>query len=613
MVAIIGDIMSLAVQFATLTELFDRLTAHFAVTARPVLMYKVDGQYRGVSYTELRNNVELLAFGFSSLGINRSDRVAIISENRPEWVYTDFALIGLGAIDVPIYPTLTPKQLAYIFNDSSVKAVVVSNTLQLNKVLTIRDEIPSLEYIIVMAETAADESKSIYSFSKILQRGISAQKKRTAFFRQQLSQAMPDDVVTIIYTSGTTGNPKGVVLTHKNFVSDICGAASVLLVDEHDLLLSFLPLCHTFERTAGYYIALAAGCTIAYAESIETVSANMLEVHPTIMATVPRLFERMYTRIMRQLETAPYAQQKFFQWAIRVGKEYAQAQRRGSADMILKAQFALAHKLVFTSFQQRTGGKMRYFVSGGAALAQPIGEFFEAIGLIVLEGYGLTEAAPVVAVNRLDDYKFGTVGKPLPGVEIKIADDGEILAKGANIMLGYYHDTQATEEALSADGWFHTGDIGKFDTEGHLIITDRKKHLFVSSGGKNIAPQPIESLFLQSAYVDQFILIGDGRMYCTALIVPDFVTLKEFARTAGIHYSRDTDLVERDEIKKLYTDEVARLQKDLPTYERVRRFELLPEPLSMENGEITPSLKVKRKVVEQKYAHLIEKMYHMTR
>ena len=605
--------MSLAVQFSTLTELFDRLTVRFANDTRPVLMNKVDGHYREVSYRELRKNVESLALGFSSLTIGRSDRVAIISENRPEWVYTDFALIALGAIDVPIYPTLTPKQLSYIFNDSGIKAAVVSNTLQLNKVLKIREDVPSLEYIIVMTESAADESKSIYSFSKILQRGAFTQKKHTTLFQQQLSQAVPDDVVTIIYTSGTTGNPKGVMLTHKNFVSNIYGAANVLSVDEHDTLLSFLPLCHTFERTAGYYIALSAGCTIAYAESIETVSTNMLEVHPTIMATVPRLFERMYTRILLQLETTTYAQQKLFQWAIRVGKEYMQAQRHGSADMILKAQYALAHKLVFTSFQKRTGGKMRYFVSGGAALAQPIGEFFEAMGLIILEGYGLTEAAPILAVNRLDDYKFGTVGKPLPGVEIKIADDGEILAKGVNIMSGYYHNKRETDETFSADGWFYTGDIGMFDTEGHLIITDRKKHLFISSGGKNIAPQPIENLFLQSPYVDQFVLVGDGRMYCTALIIPDFSTLKEFARAAGIHYSSDTDLVERKEIKKLYTDEIARLQKDLPNYERVRRFELLAEPLSMENGEITPSLKVKRKVVEQKYAHLIEKMYQPAR
>jgi long-chain acyl-CoA synthetase len=601
--------MSLAVQFSTLTELFNRVTTHFAATARPVLMHKVHGQYRGVSYTELQKNVELLAFGFSAFGIGRSDRVAIISENRPEWVYTDLALIALGAIDVPLYTTLTPKQLAYIFNDAGIKAVIVSNTLQINKVLKIREEVPSLEYIIVMAETAADESKSIYSFSKILQRGISSQKRHPEFFRQQFSQSIPDDVVTIIYTSGTTGNPKGVMLTHRNFVSNIYAAARVLSVDDHDTLLSFLPLCHTFERTAGYYIALAAGSTIAYAESIETISTNMLEVQPTIMATVPRLFERMYTRIEHQMETTTHAQQKIFQWAIRVGKEYAQAQRHGTADMILKAQYALAHKLVFSSFQKRTGGKMRYFVSGGAALTQSIGEFFEAIGLIILEGYGLTEAAPILAVNRLDDYKFGTVGKPLPGVELKIADDGELLAKGANIMPGYYHDTQATEEAFSVDGWFYTGDIGSFDTEGHLIITDRKKHLFISSGGKNIAPQHIENIFLQSPYIDYCILIGDGRMYCTALIVPDFGVLKDFARTGGIYYSSDTDLVEHPEIKKLYTDEIARLQKDLPGFERVRRFEILAEPLSMENGEITPSLKVKRKVVEQKYAHLIEKMY----
>jgi len=399
------------------------------------------------------------------------------------------------------------------------------------------------------------------------------------------------------------------MLTHKNLASNIQASADVIPFGPSDVLLSFLPLCHSFERMAGYYTAMACGATVAYAESVETVRDNLLGVRPTIVTTVPRLFERIHSRIMKQVESSPPLRQKIFHWAVEVGRQYAKAKKQGRIPAMLALKHALANKLVYSKLKARTGGRMRFFVSGGAALPKPLGEFFEAVVIQIIEGYGLTETSPVLTVNRLDDYKFGTVGRPIPGVEIKIANDGEILARGPNIMKGYYNNPTATAEVIDADGWFHTGDVGMFDAEGHLMITDRKKHLFVSSGGKNIAPQPIENHFLESTWIDQFVLIGDGRMFLTALIVPEFEVLREWARAQGISFSSDAELVAHPDVRKKFQSEIDTIQKDLPNYERVRRFELLPQPLTVENGEITPTLKVKRKVVEQKYAHLIEKMY----
>jgi long-chain acyl-CoA synthetase len=601
--------MGTAVPFTTIHELFDRLTAHFAGETRPILLYKVEKEYRGIGYSELRRKVELFALGLASLGIQKDDRVALISENRPEWVIADLAVICLGAVGIPIYPTLTPKQIEFICIDGGVKSIILSNTLQRKKVLSIRDQIPALQHIISMADHSPAQEAPLVTFSKMYEMGLAFEQKNPQYFRDHLAGGSPDDLLTIIYTSGTTGTPKGVMLTHRNLVSNIHAAAEVLPISEQDTLLSFLPLCHTFERMAGYYTALACGATVAYAESIDTVRENLLEVHPTIVTTVPRLFERLYHGIHRQVKASPRPKQKVFHWAVRIGKQYARVRRHGKVDTFLWLQYSLAQKLVFSTLIEKTGGRMRYFVSGGAALPRNLGEFFEALGIIILEGYGLTETSPVLTVNRLDDYKYGTVGKPLPGVEIKIAEDGEILAKGPNIMKGYYRNAEATKEVITDDGWFHTGDVGTFDTEGHLVITDRKKHLFVSSGGKNIAPQPIENLFLRSKYIDQFVLIGDGRMFCTALVVPDFPSLKEFARDAGIPYSSDTDLVLREEVRRLYSDEIDQLQKNLPNFERVRRFELLPHPFDAESGEITPTQKIKRKVIEQRYAHVIDKMY----
>jgi long-chain acyl-CoA synthetase len=601
--------MATVVQFNTITEMFDRITTKYANESRPLLMYKVDKQYRGISYAEFRRNVELFTLGLASMGVRKNDNIAIIAENRPEWVVADMAIITLGAVDVPIYPTLTPKHIEYIFNDAKVKMAIVSNSFQLNKVLKIKKSVKSLKQIIIMSEKGVSDEDDVFGFTKIYSMGTAFEKRKPKYFNECLAKPKPSDLLTIIYTSGTTGNPKGVMLTHSNLVSNIIAAADAVPFSPEDLFLSFLPLCHSFERMGGYYTAFSCGATVAYAESVETVRDNLLEVHPTVVTTVPRLFERIYSRIMKQVDAMSKVRQAIFRWAVNVGKEHAKAKKSGGIGAALEVQHKLASKLVFAKLKAATGGRIRFFVSGGAALPQELGEFFEAIGITIIEGYGLTETSPVLAANRLDDYKFGSVGKPVSGVEIKIAPDGEILAKGPNIMKGYYGDPKGTKEVIGKDGWFHTGDIGHFDSEGHLVITDRKKHMFVSSGGKNIAPQTIESHFLNSKYIDQFVLIGDGRRYCTALVVPEFDILKEFALKAGISFDTDHELVAHDRIRQLFQKEIDHFQKDLPNYERVRRFELLPLQLTVENGEITPTLKVRRKVVEQKFSDLIDKMY----
>ncbi|HEX9829364.1 MAG TPA: long-chain fatty acid--CoA ligase [Bacteroidota bacterium] len=599
--------MATVVSFSTVSEMFEKIAAKYAGEQRPMLMYKVEKQYRGISYKEYTRNVELFALGLASLGVNKGDRCAIIAENRPEWIVADMAMVCLGAVNVPIYPTLTPKQIEFIFNDAGVKVAIVSNTFQLNKILKIKNDVKTLEHIIVMNENDATEGTQTYA--KMYARGGEFERAHPEFFRESIKRPKPEDLLTIIYTSGTTGNPKGVMLTHSNMSSNVQESARAIPFGPEDVFLSFLPLCHSFERMAGYYTAMSCGVMIAYAESVETVRDNLLEIRPTIVTTVPRLFERIHSRILKNVESAPPVRQKIFHWAVNVGKEYAKAKRRKNISPVLKLKHAVASKLVFSKLQERTGGRIRFFVSGGAALPKMLGEFFEAVGIQIIEGYGLTETSPVLTVNRLDDYKFGTVGRPIANVEIKIADDGEILARGPNIMKGYFNNSAATAEVIDKDGWFHTGDVGMFDPEGHLMITDRKKHLFVSSGGKNIAPQPIENHFLESKFIDQFVLIGDGRMFLTALIVPEFEMLKEWGRAQRIESASEAELVAHVEVRKMFQQEIDAIQKDLPNYERVRRFELLPQTLTVENGEITPTMKVKRKVVEQKFAHLIEKMY----
>lgn len=595
-------------EFKTIPEMFDVVTKKYG-NSKIYLKHKVDGKYINVNYEEVRKTTESLALGLASFGVKREDKVAIISENRPEWYYSDLAILCLGAIDVPLYPISTSDSIEYILNNSEAVGIIVSTKFQLNKVLKIKSKCKHLKFIINMSNELEEGEKGVYTFSETLERGNLYKQEHTNHFKTQIELAQEEDTCTIIYTSGTTGEPKGVVLTHKNILSNVKSACEIISISDKDTFLSFLPLSHIFERMAGYYLALSCGSTVAFAEGIEKVATNMGEIKPTVMTGVPRLFERMYNKIKRNIENQPEKKQKIFSWAINIGQEYSELNRSDEAiPIILKAKHKLADKLVYSKLRAVTGGNLRFFISGGAALARELGVFFEAVGILVLEGYGLTESSPVIAVNRENDYKFGSVGKPVPGVEVKIAKDGEILAHGPNIMKGYYKKKKETNEMLK-DGWLHTGDIGVFDAEGFLIITDRKKSLFKTSGGKYVAPTPIENLFLGSKYIDQFIIIGDKRMFISALIVPDFEALKEYADANRISYSSNQDLIQLKQIDEMMQKEFAEFQKKLASYEKVRKFTLLDKPFTIEAGEMTPSLKLKRNVIEARYTDLIEDMY----
>ena len=601
--------MNQQLSYTTVVEMFDAVTSEYRTDPNPVLMYKAEGEFKGITYDSLRSLVSDFALGLAALGVNRGDAVAIISENRPEWVIADMAIMKLGAISVSIYPTLTAKQIEFILNDAGVRYVVVSNPFQLAKIIRILPAVPQLRTTVIISDKNGTAESNVLTYSQVLSRGKEFAAVHPEYLSGEQKKISPEDILTIIYTSGTTGNPKGVVLTHRNLVSNMRSSATCIPFNHDDIVLSFLPLSHSYERMGAYYTVMSLGGRIAYAESIESVRENLLEVRPTVVTTVPRLFERLYNRLMVQVEQGSSFQRKFFAWSVQVGKRYHSASRAGKVAPLLALEYRISDYLVFRKIRARTGGRIRFFVSGGAALPRELGEFFDAIGIVILEGYGMTESSPVISVNRIDDYKFGTVGKPIPDVEVHIAGDGEILVRGPNVMKGYWNNPAATAEVIDRDGWLRTGDIGHVDEEGFLTITDRKKHLFVSSGGKNIAPQHIEDLFLQSRFIDQFVLIGDGKMYLTALIVPEFSAVREYAARHGMTYENLDELTAKPEITALFEKEIAEIQKHLANFERVRKFTLLRNPLTIENGEITPTMKIRRKVVEARFRDAIEKMY----
>ena len=602
--------MALLKATKTIPELFEFLTDDHRPKKRDILlMRKVDSEFQGITYQEFKDECDSFCCGLSLLSVKPGDKIAIMSENRPEWIYSDIGIVCLGAVDVPLYPSLTAESVEFILNNSECKGIIVSNKFQLNKVNKIKHKCRNLKFIIVLNEKDAEgDAKTIFSFKDVQDNGIIFKADRPYFVKENIANVSESDLCTIIYTSGTTGEPKGVMLTHRNIIFNINSALEAYPIGDEDTFLSFLPLCHIFERMGGYYTAFAAGAKICFAEGIESIAQNMIETHPTIITTVPRLFERMYAKIIKNVDSQSHAKQKIFYNAIEIGKEYRRAKKIGNVPFGLSLKNKIADKLVFKQMRERMGGKLRFFISGGAPLARELGEFFEAAGIFIIEGYGLTESSPIIAANKPDDYKFGTVGKPFPGVEVKLASDGEILARGPNIMPGYFKNRKETEETLK-DGWLHTGDIGVFDSEGFLLITDRKKHLFKTSTGKYIAPSHIENLFLASKYIDQFVLIGDRRMFLSALIVPDFEALQEYADAHKIPYGKPQELVRTKAIHEMIEQDMSFVQKKLANYERVRKFTLLEKPFSLENGEITPSLKIRRKAVEERYGNLIEEMY----
>ncbi|MEM9663935.1 MAG: long-chain fatty acid--CoA ligase [Bacteroidota bacterium] len=614
-------------------ELFYGLLRRFEGKQRTVLRYKdrKTKEWIPITWDELRDQVHAMAGYLHQQGVRPGDRVAVLSENRPEWTVTDLATQILGAVNVSLYTTLPASQVAYILKDSGAKLFITSTSLQLRKAKEVFDECPDLEGVVAMSELRSDHPAYVTPWDDALAAGATYWAEHEATLRPLAEAVTPADLSALIYTSGTTGNPKGVMLTHDNFSSNVVSSLGRIRFEEDDHHLSFLPLCHSFERTAGYIAVLACGATISYAESIDAVSKNLPEVRPTVMISVPRLFERIYNLIANSVKDGSPIQQRIFGWAVNTGKKVADKQRDGrSAGPILGLQQSLAHKLVFAKLHEKLGGNLRFAVSGGAALPKDIGEFFEAAGIKIIEGYGLTETSPVLAFNPFDRPRYGTVGHVIGGVTVGIqrledgtiiqevrgedypttvsTREGEIIVKGPNVMKGYWNNETVTRESIDDDGWYHTGDVGQFDS-GYLRITDRIKHMIVSKGGKNIYPGPIEDGFKTTTWIDQISVVGEGREYLTALVVPDLDALKKYAREQDITTATEADLLAHEAIQKLFSTEFRQYSRKAASHEKIRDFRLIAEPFTVDNGMMTPTLKLKRRAIEDAYGHLIEDMY----
>ncbi len=587
----------------TLSQLF--LNTIKSYLKDDLMLYKKDGSYTSISTDEFGKDVKHFALGLRELGLEAGDKLIILSENRPEWVMTDLASLCLGGISVPIYTSLVPEQIQYIIDNSDAKVVVFSDEEMWEKIKVIRSELAKVEHYITCQ---ADGPEGTLTFTDVQKRGEKLAEDQPDLFEELALKVKPDDVASIIYTSGTTGVPKGVMLKHSNFVSNVQAVLKIIEFTHKDTVLSFLPLSHVLERMVTFAY-LSKGCSIGYAESIETVAENLLEVRPHIMVSVPRVFEKIYAKVMDNVLASSSLKRKIFFWAAKIGREYGKNKLLNqSVSGFLQFKKKIAHKLVFSKIIEKTGGRVRFFVSGGAPLSKDIAEFFYAMGLIILEGYGLTETSPVIAVNTLEDIKFGSVGKIMPGVEVKIAEDGEILTKGPHVMKGYYKMEAETQEVIK-DGWFYTEDVGYLDDEGFLTITDRKKDIIVTAGGKNVAPQPIENILKTNPYISSAVIIGDKRKFISALIVPNFEKLEEYANANNISYSDYGDLVKNDMVVNFIESEINRATPGLASYEKVKKVALLDREFEIEKGEITPTLKVKRNIIEQKYKGTIDNLY----
>jgi long-chain acyl-CoA synthetase len=591
---------------ATLNDIYDLTTA---IDRPAVVKYKRDGRWVDTTVPEFRDAVRHLAIALRHAGVKPGDRLAILSENRPEWAITDFATLANQAVTVPVYPTLLGWQIEYILNDAGASVVVCSNGEQLQKLSEVRGHCPALHTIIVCDAPAALPN-GVITFAQAVDSGRrNDSDEERARFDELRRAAKPDQLATLVYTSGTTGNPKGAMLTHGNIASNVDAVLSVLPIAKRATALSILPLSHILERTADYSL-LAQGCTIAYAESVTKVAENLQEIRPQVFAAVPRLFEKMRARVMDTVATQSGAKQKIFRWALGVAEQrlpYRISRQPMPPGLALKS--VLADKLVFAKIKHRLGGRVQFVLSGGAPLSAELAAFFIGAGVEILEGYGLTETSPVIAVNRPDKRKVGTVGPLIPGVEVKIAPDGEILTRGPHVMKGYWNNPEATAQAIDAEGWFHTGDIGEIDADGFLKITDRKKDIIINAYGKNIAPQPLEALLKSSPYVGTPVLIGDRRKYLAALIVPNFEKLERDAAAMGVKFNNHEELVADERVRQIFQNELDRFNANLDRQEKIRRFALLPRDFTIDADEITPSLKVKRKVIDAKYKPIIDELY----
>ncbi len=588
----------------TLTELFSEAVDRWG-DAPAFRYFGKDGGVEDISYRESWSVVRNVGAALEVHGVRRGDRAAIMAENRPEWALADYGCLCAGVVDVPIYSTLPASQAAYILRDSAAKLVFVSDAEQMEKAL---EAVRQCGYPVqvVVFDPPEELPGEVLSWASFLAAGAEqARSWSDEAFRDRALQAVPDDVATILYTSGTTGDPKGVMLTHDNVSSNARACARVLPIGPDDVTVSFLPVSHILQRMVDYLFFLR-GCTIGYAHSIQTVVDDMQVLRPTLAVSVPRLYEKIYNGVME----ARGIKKAIIDWACGVADRAAEIRLSGGKVRgLLAAQYAIADTLVFSRVRAALGGRMRFFVSGGAPLAPELNRFFYSIGLVILEGYGLTETSPVTNVNSPEHFRIGTVGLPVPGTEIRIAEDGEILVRGPQVMKGYYNQPEATAEAIESDGWFHTGDIGTIDEDGYLAITDRKKDIIVTAGGKNVAPQPIENRLKSSPFIEHAVLVGDRRKFVSLLVVPSFANLEAWAEKQGIPFEDRDALLGRPEVREHLEAEVRRCLGPLASFETPKKMAFLQDDFTIQNGLITPTLKVKRRLIEDRYGEIIDEFY----
>lgn len=603
-----GDFLSAGKSRGTLVRMVDERSDRYG--DKVVFERKRDGGWETTSWKDLYRLYREVARGLLHLEVENGDKVAILSENRPEWAFVDLGVLAMQGVVVPLYWTLTPAQLEYILRDCQARVIFVSNTEYLDKILKIKSSLPDLETIVCFDAYPVDrQTDGLITFDELLETGAEAAPEIWEELGRRIASGNEGDLATIIYTSGTTGEPKGVMLTHGNFLSNVQSVLEVIEVGSSDTALSFLPLSHVFERL-GYYLFLYAGGKIIYAESIDRLVANMQEVSPTILISVPRIYEKAYAKVLDRVHEASVLRKAIFAICLKIGREVSTKLQAGEEPAgLLRIKRKIADRLVFGKIRETFGGRIRLMISGGAALSREIGEFFHATGLIILEGYGLTETSPVIAANQSDNIRFGSVGKVLPGVEVRIEDDGEISTRGPHVMRGYYRRSEETAEVLDRDGWFFTGDIGHFDPDGFLWITDRKKAIIVTAGGKNVAPQALENALSMDQFISQAFVYGDGRKFISALIVPDWERTENYAAEKKIEYSTISGLCDNDAIVKLFEKRVETALVDFSRAEKVRKFKLMEREFSQDEGEVTPTLKLKRKKITQRYWNDLESLY----
>lgn len=591
----------------TLAELF--LAARQKHPRKDALNYKKDGRWKSISSEEMISRIENIALGLYTLGIGTGDPVAILSSNSPAWTLADAGCQFLGAIDIPIYTTLAPNLVEYIVKDSGARIFFLENKATFERLCEVLPECKSIEKL-VFFDFSNVEIPDAISLAELESAGAKLKSERPDLIKEFVGAVKPDDVATLIYTSGTTGEPKGVMLTHANLISNVLDSGADFSPSTEDVPLSVLPLSHVFERS-GMYFYIFNGMRVHYAESIDKAADNLREVRPTIFVGVPRIFEKVYARAKQQAASESSLKEAVFDWAIEVGKDYAQKiEHKEQIPRLLAVKREIADRLVFAKLRDFFGGRLRLCIAGGAALSEDIAYIFSGASISIMQGYGLTETSPVISTNTPSSARVGTVGKPIRNVQVRIAEDGEIEVSGPNVMLGYYNKPEATRDAFTADGWFKTGDIGMIDKDGFLKITDRKKELFKTSGGKYIAPAPIEQMIKASRFVNQVVLVGGERKFPAALIVPNFESLEHYAKLKNLDVKKTpAEFCTHPRIIDLLERQVCQLTGSLSNYEKVKKIVLLENELTVEGGELTPTLKIKRRIVEEKYRDVIEKIY----